>query len=174
MREIIIWGRGGQGAVTAAQILAIAAFYDGRQSQAFPSFGVERRGAPVTAFARISDRRISERSQIYSADYVVVLDASLLEAVDVSKSLKKGGAIIINSAKKTKINNFKTCSVDASSVALKIFGRDIVNTAMVAAFARFTKEISEEAAKKAVDDVFRGEVAEKNKQAITEVWQKTK
>lgn len=174
MREIVIWGRGGQGAVTAAQIVAIAAFYDGKQSQAFPNFGVERRGAPVTAFARIADEPIHDRSQIYSADYAIVLDPSLLSAVDVSGSLKKGGVVIINSAKKNRINSFTTYSADASSVAFRVFGKDIVNTAMVAAFARFTKEISEAAVKKAVDDVFKGEVAEKNKQVIGEVWQKTR
>ncbi len=174
MKEIIIWGRGGQGAVTAAQLIAIAAFYGCKQSQAFPNFGVERRGAPVTAFARIADRQISIRSQVYSADYVIVLDSSLLESVDVTKSLKKGGKVIINSSKKGKVNGFSTFVVDASSIALRIFGKDIVNTAMVAAFAMFTKEISEEALKKAVNDVFKGEAAEKNKEAISSVWQKSR
>lgn len=172
MREIIVFGRGGQGAVTAAEIIAIAAFVDGKQSQAFPNFGVERRGAPVTAFARISDKEIRIRSQIYDADYAIVLDATLLDSIDVTKNLKRNAKIIINSTKRIKINNFKIFSIDASSVALKLFGKDIVNTAMVAAFARFTKEISEKAVKEAIEQRFKGDIAEKNKQAIDEIWQK--
>jgi len=100
MIEIRIHGRGGQGAVTTGQIMAIAAFDDGKQSQTFPMFGVERSGAPVQAFARISDEKINIRSQIYSPDIVIVLDASLLETVDVTSGLKEKGTLIVNTNKK--------------------------------------------------------------------------
>ena len=97
MIEIKILGRGGQGAVTASQILAIAAFYDGKQSQAFPNFGVERRGAPAMAFARIDDKQINIRAHVYNPNIVLVLDASLIQAVNITEGLKKNGKIIVNS-----------------------------------------------------------------------------
>lgn len=174
MKEVIVHGRGGQGAVTAAQLIAIAAFYDGKQSQAFPKFGVERRGAPVQAFARISDKKINMRSQIYNPDYVVVLDPSLIAAEDVTKGIKKNGVVIINTNKKARINSFKTYTADATSIALEIFKKDIVNTAMVAAFSRFTREISEESVERAVDDVFKGAVADANKKAVRRLYEAIK
>ncbi|MDP6459466.1 MAG: 2-oxoacid:acceptor oxidoreductase family protein, partial [Candidatus Hydrothermarchaeota archaeon] len=100
MREIRFHGRGGQGVVTAADILAIAAFKNGKYCQAFPVFGTERRGAPVAAFARIDDRFIRIRSQIYEPDYVVVQDASLLDVVNVADGLSKEGVMVINTEKK--------------------------------------------------------------------------
>src|SRR5664280_145387 len=96
MIEVRFHGRGGQGAVTAAEILAKAAFEDGKYCQAFPFFGVERRGAPVMAFTRIDDQPIRRRYQVYKPDYVVVLDDGLLEVVDVFSGLKEGGKVIIN------------------------------------------------------------------------------
>ena len=97
MIEIRFHGRGGQGAVTAAEILAKAAFEDGKYCQAFPFFGAERKGAPVMAFTRISDKPIKKRYQVYNPDYVIVLDETLLEAVDVLSGLKEEGKVIINS-----------------------------------------------------------------------------
>ncbi len=99
LKEIRIHGRGGQGSVTAAELIAVAAFEDGKWSQAFPYFGTERRGAPVTAFARISDQQIRIRSQIYEPDYVIVQDPSLIPAVDVAGGIKDDGLMIINSEK---------------------------------------------------------------------------
>jgi len=99
VKEIRIHGRGGQGSVTAAELLAVAAFEDGKYSQAFPFFGVERRGAPVTAFTRLSDKKIRLRSQIYEPDYVIVQDATLVSAVDVTAGLKPDGIVIVNSEK---------------------------------------------------------------------------
>lgn len=182
MIEIRIHGRGGQGAVTTGQIMAIAAFYDNKQSQTFPMFGVERTGAPVQAFARISDEKINIRSQIYNPDIVIVLDASLLETVDVTSGLKKNGKIIINSNKKPdelKINgNFNVYTVDATSIALKIFGKPIVNTPMLGAFSKITKTISLNSLTKAIDETFletKGKkIAELNKEAITAVYNQTK
>ncbi len=182
MIEIRIHGRGGQGAVTTGQIMAIAAFYDNKQSQTFPMFGVERSGAPVQAFARISDEKINIRSQIYNPDIVIVLDASLLETVDVTSGLKEKGTLIINTNKKPSdlnINgNFNIRTVDATSIALKIFGRPIVNTPMLGAFSKITKEISLNSLTKAIDETFlktKGKkIAELNKKAITAVYNQTK
>ncbi len=99
MIEVRFHGRGGQGVVTAADILAMAAFYDGKFCQSFPFFGVERRGAPVMAFSRIDDRPVRMRSQIYTPDYVVVQDPTLLEIIDVTSGLKDEGIVIINTEK---------------------------------------------------------------------------
>jgi len=182
MIEIRIHGRGGQGAVTTGQIMAIAAFHDNKQSQTFPMFGVERSGAPVQAFARISDEKINIRSQIYSPDIVIVLDASLLDAVDVANGLKEKGTLIVNTNKKPedlKIKgNFSVHTVDATSIALKIFGRPIVNTPMLGAFSKITKEISLKSLVNAIDETFletKGKkIAELNKEAITAVYNQTK
>ncbi|UCD04012.1 MAG: pyruvate ferredoxin oxidoreductase subunit gamma [Candidatus Woesearchaeota archaeon] len=176
MYEIRIHGRGGQGAVTAAQILAIAAFYKGKKSQAFPRFGTERRGAPVESFTRIDTKTILIRSAVYRPDIVIVLDPSLLSSVDVTKGLKKNGFIIINSSKKTKPNGFTTYHVDATAIALKIFGRDIVNTAMLGALAAVSDIIDLKSLNRAVEDRFAGRkgMIEKNKQAIKEVYEKLK
>ena len=108
MKEIRLHGRGGQGSVTAAEMIAVAAFEDKRFSQAFPAFGVERRGAPVMAFARIADKPIRIRSQIYEPDYVIVQDVTLLDVVDVAAGLKPTGKIIINTDRPGEALNLKT------------------------------------------------------------------
>ncbi|NQU79368.1 pyruvate ferredoxin oxidoreductase subunit gamma [Candidatus Woesearchaeota archaeon] len=176
MLEIRIHGRGGQGSVTAAQILAISAFHDGKQSQAFPRFGVERRGAPVEAFCRIDDTPVHVRSQVYNPDLVLILEPSLLEAVDVTAGLKKGSNIIINTSKPiagNKLANFKVFNVDASQVALEIFKADIVNTAILGAFAKVTGIVSLKAINKAIDERFEGRprIIEMNKEAVRRVYE---
>lgn len=177
--NVVIHGRGGQGAVTFSQIVAVALNESGKFCQAFPSFGPERCGAPVQAFVRISDNPIKIRSQIYNPDIAVVLDSSLLNMVDVTEGMNKDGILIINSnVSKDKLNiknknNFKIYSVDASSVALKTFGKDIVNTAMIGAFAKITDIVK-------IDSVYNGisqkfsdkELIELNKKAIKEVYDK--
>ncbi|ADC69166.1 pyruvate/ketoisovalerate oxidoreductase, gamma subunit [Methanocaldococcus sp. FS406-22] len=165
MIEIRFHGRGGQGAVTAAQILAKAAFYDGKFCQAFPFFGVERRGAPVMAFTRIDDKKITLRCQIYEPDYVVVQDATLLESVNVVEGLKKDGAVIINTVKDDLDLGYKTYTIDATGIALDVLGVPIVNTAMVGAFAGVTGIVSIESVKKAILDTFKGKLGEKNAKA---------
>ncbi len=138
-KSVRIHGRGGQGAVTFSQILAVALNCCNKYCQAFPSFGPERGGAPVEAFVRISDKKIALRSQVYDPDIVVVLDSSLLKTVDVTKGMKKNGLLIINSNEpedKLEIrnkSNYEIHAVDASSIAIKIFNKDIVNTAMMGA-----------------------------------------
>ena len=180
MIEIKTIGRGGQGAVTFSQILAIAAFYDKYQSQAMPSFGVERRGAPAYSYTRISKERIYIRSMIYNPDIVVLLDSSLLESIEAAEGLKDNGILIINSNKtpeqlKTK-GNFKVHSVDASSIALKIFKKNIINTVMLGAFAKITKLVTLESLYKGIEERFKNnkKMIELNKQAIKEIYEKTK
>ena len=180
MIEITIWGRGGQGAVTTGQILAIGAFLDGNECQTFPHFGVERGGAPVQAFVRIDDKKINIRSQVYDSDVVMVLDPSLLQAVDVTSGLKKGGVLIINSEKKpNKLgikNGFKIYTVDATSAAMKIFGKPFVNTCILGAFSAITKKVSIKSLEKAIDEKFvklKGKkLADLNKEALKEVYSK--
>ncbi len=143
MYEVRFHGRGGQGAVTAANILAIAAMKQGFYSQAFPYFGVERRGAPVQAFTRIDDKRIDLRMNVYNPDAIVVLDPTLMAVVDVTKGLKEGGIIIINTSKKPEdfdFPGFKVATVNATEIALnhKLGSQaaPIVNTAILGAYSR--------------------------------------
>ncbi len=175
MIEIRIHGRGGQGAVTAAQLLAISAFHGGKFSQAFPRFGVERRGAPVESFCRINETVVNVRSQIYEPDIVLVLEPSLVDAVDITSGLKKGSTIIINTEKpitNKKLKDFDVHSVDASKVALEIFKADIVNTAILGAFAKVTKLISLESISKALEERFEGKdkLIELNKISVKKVY----
>ena len=165
MIEVRVHGRGGQGAVTTAQLLAIAAFHDGKYAQAFPYFGVERRGAPSTSFIRISGKPISERSQIYEPDYVMLLDASLMQSVDVKAGLKKKA--ICNSV--VCLPGFEC--VDATKIAMKIFGKPLVNTVILGSFAKITGVVSLNGLLKAMDQRFKGEVCEQNKKAVTQAYE---
>jgi len=180
MIEIKILGRGGQGAVTASQILAIASFHDNKQSQAFPHFGVERRGAPAMAFTRIDDKEINLRSHVYHPNIILVLDASLLESTNIIEGLKQNGTIIVNSHKKPKElgikGNFKIHTVDATSVALNIFKSNIVNTVILGAFAQVTKLVSLDSINKAIEERFEGKqkLIELNKEAVKKAYEKTK
>jgi pyruvate ferredoxin oxidoreductase gamma subunit len=175
MKEIRIHGRGGQGSVTAAELLAIAAFEDGKYSQAFPAFGVERRGAPVTAFIRLSSSPIRLRSQIDEPDYVLVQDATLVEAVNVASGIKPGGIILINSERSPRDFNLKTNAetrtIDATKIALRVIGKPIVNTTLLGAFAGATMEINPESIKKAVKERFPGKMGEKNAEAIQKAYE---
>ena len=156
MIEVRFHGRGGQGAVIASRILAEAAFMEGYDVSAFPYFGVERRGAPVTAFTRMDKRPIRVKSQIYEPDYVVVLDPSLMKAIDVLKGLKEGGKVLVNTGKKPEelSLNANVATVDATSIALRhgLGSRTapIVNSAMVGAFARISGIVSIEAVMESV------------------------
>lgn len=170
MKEIRFHGRGGQGVVTAAEILAIAAFYDGKYCQAFPFFGVERRGAPVTAFSRINDKFIRQRSQIYEPDYIVVQDATLLDTIDVADGLKADGKAIINTEKKKDQLNLTTkaevYTINATKIALDILGVPIVNTAMLGVFGAVTEEVTLDSLRKAIKKRFPEKLAAKNVSAV--------
>lgn len=179
IREIRIHGRGGQGGVTAAELIARAAYKEGKWVQAFPYFGAERRGAPVKAFARISDDPILIRSQIYNPDYVIVLDESLLEVANVTEGLKKDGIIIINTRKKPSeidLAGYRVATVDATGIALElgllVAGLPVVNTAMVGAFAKATGEIKIESVIESIKEEWRGAIGEKNAKAAVLAYER--
>jgi 2-oxoacid:acceptor oxidoreductase gamma subunit (pyruvate/2-ketoisovalerate family) len=157
MKEIIFYGRGGQGAVIASKLLAIAAFKEGKDVQSFPFFGVERRGAPVTAYTRIDKGQIRKRVPITEPDYVIVLDPTLLGSIDI---LKKDGCILINT--KSQKNNFpfskrfNVFTFNAAGIASKhglgSKSAPIVNTSILGAFSKFTKEIGINSLVEAIKD----------------------
>lgn len=141
--EIRWHGRGGQGAKTASLLLADAAFNTGKYIQGFPEYGPERMGAPITAYNRISDERITIHSNIYEPDYVVVVDDSLLECVDVTAGLKEDGAIVINTTKTPeevrpllKGYKGKVCTIDAKTISIETLGAYFPNTPMLAAIVK--------------------------------------
>ncbi len=160
MIEIRIHGRGGQGAVIASKILASALFKEDKFVQSFPTFGVERRGAPVAAFIRIDEEQILVRSQIYKPDDVIVLDPTLIDAVDVTQGLKSGGWILINTTRAPKefdkLSEFRVATVDASGIAAKhglgSKAHPIVNTAILGAFARITGYVKLESILEAITE----------------------
>jgi len=169
LKEIRIHGRGGQGGVTAAELLARAAFSEGKWVQAIPFFGAERRGAPVKAFARLSDEPILIRSQIYNPDYVIVLDSGLLDLVDVTEGLKKDGLVIVNTRKKPEelnISHTRIATVDATGIALElellVAGLPVLNTTMLGAFARATEEVKLESVIEAIKETWPSAAGEKN------------
>ncbi len=151
MRELRIHGRGGQGAVIASKVLAVALFREGRCVQSFPAFGVERRGAPVTAFLRVDDAPIRLRCEVAAPDDLIVLDPTLIAATDVTAGLKAGGGILINSALDPAAYpeltaRYRVATVDASAIATEhgIGSRTqpIVNTAILGAFAQWSRLVS--------------------------------
>lgn len=168
-KEIRIHGRGGQGGVTAAELLARAAFKEGKQVQAFPFFGAERRGAPVKTFARISDEPILIRSQVYNPHYVIVLDSTLVQVVNVAEGLEKDGIVMINTAKKPDdfdLAGYRVAVVDATGIALNlnlvVAGLPVVNTPMLGAFARATQEVTLDSVMAAIKEEWAGATGEKN------------
>jgi pyruvate ferredoxin oxidoreductase gamma subunit len=159
MMEIRFWGRGGQGAVIAAELLAQAAFLDGKVPQSFPFFGVERRGAPVTAFARISDAPIGVRTSIAHPDVVVLLERGLLTAVPATDGLKDGGWVLVNAPpdypRLVAPPGARIATVDATRIAVGLglgsATMPIVNTTLLGALARITGVVSPEALDRAID-----------------------
>ena len=175
MIEIRFHGRGGQGAVTAAEILAKAAFEDGKYCQAFPFFGAERKGAPVMAFSRINNKPIRRRYQVYNPDYVIVLDETLLEAVDVLSGLKTDGKIILNTKGNLELGeNIDSYNIDATGIALDILRVPIVNTVMLGAFAGVTGEVSLDSIIKITKETFPGKIGEKNAEAAKIAYEQIK
>jgi len=178
LKEITIHGRGGQGAVTSSQILAVAAFYDGKECQAFPMFGVERRGAPVEAFARISDKPITLRSQVYNPNYIMVLDSTLLANGSKILETNHGAKIFINSSKNPKelgSSNGNVFSVDVTKKALEIIGKPFVNIGMLGAFSALSGEISLPSLEKAILEVMgSNDTGEKNRKLAVEVFNSVK
>ncbi|HID71546.1 MAG TPA: pyruvate ferredoxin oxidoreductase [Thermoplasmata archaeon] len=158
MIEIRFHGRGGQGAVVASNILAKAAAAEGMDVQSFPYFGVERRGAPVTAYTRIDKQRIRLKSQIYEPDYVLVLDPFLMEYIDVTEGLKENGALLVNTHKKPSqlsVNwKGRVYTIDATKIALKHHlgtpNAPIVNTSILGTVPKLTGMVSWESLKEMI------------------------
>ncbi len=180
MIEIRFHGRGGQGAVFASNILANAAFREGNDVQAFPYFGVERRGAPVTAFVRMDDKPVRIKSQIYEPDYVVVLDSSLLSAVNVTDGLKKEGLVLINTKRMPeelkKLGEFRIATVDATSIALKYRlgsrAAPIVNTSILGGVVKAAGIVKLETIKKSILEIVPVK-KEENAEAAVEAFNNT-
>lgn len=171
MKEIveIRWhGRGGQGAKTASLLLADAAFNTGKYVQGFPEYGPERMGAPITAYNRISDQRSTVHSNIYEPDYVVVVDETLISAVDVTAGLKKEGTIVINSSKspaelRPKLKGYegRVCTIDAGKISEEELGKNFPNTPMLAAIVKVSGVIGEEEFIKDMEGSFKHKFASK-------------
>lgn len=159
-----------------AQLLAEAAFEGGKWAQGFPSFGVERLGAPIQAFTRIDDEKITDRSQVDTPDYVIVQDSTLLELVNVLGGLKEDGMVLVNSSASPEELNLETdrevVTVDATNIALEHLGRPIMNTALAGAFAGATGIIDKESLIKVVKRQFTGETGDKNAAAIEDAYEK--
>jgi pyruvate ferredoxin oxidoreductase gamma subunit len=177
--EIRWHGRGGQGAVTSAELVAQAAISEGKYAQAFPSFGPERRGAPVLAFVRIDNQQpIRIRAEITKPDVVVVLDPGLLSIVNVISGLKKDGILVINTKKSFKdtVAQFKTkcrlAKVDATGIARELLGVPITNTTMVGALIKATGVVGLESLVEPIKNRF-GRIAERNINAMKKAYDET-
>ena len=178
MIEIRFHGRGGQGGVTAAELLAKAAHYDGYKGvQAFPYFGAERRGAAVKAFTRIADEEINVRSQIYTPDVVAVLDSTLLDFIDVTEGLKDGGKVIVNSPKSPRELDLSTGHVytyDGTGIALTrgllVSGLPVVNTTMLGAFAKATGLVKLATVQKVICENWKGKVGDRNAEGAKDAY----
>ena len=178
MIEVRFHGRGGQGAVTSAELIALAAIAEGKYAQSFPSFGPERRGAPVLSFVRISDQPIRIRSSILQPDVVVVLDPALITVGNALSGLKKDGTIIINTQKSVQeireaynIKN-KIVVVNATKIARETLGLPITNTTMLGALVRVTDVVKLESLIEPLKHRF-GRIAEKNINACQRAYQET-
>ncbi|MDI1244620.1 MAG: 2-oxoacid:acceptor oxidoreductase family protein [Rhodoferax sp.] len=180
MFQVRIHGRGGQGVVTGAEMMSIAAFQGGRHAQAFPSFGSERTGAPVVAFCRMDDKEIRLREPIMQPDAIIIQDPTLLHQVDVFSGLKKDGYILINTTRSfdelglgefvKDFNPAHLLTVPASELAMKHVGRAVPNMPLLGAFAALCGLISLEAVQSAIGQKFKGAVALGNKAAAEQAY----
>ena len=181
MLQIRIHGRGGQGVVTAAELLSVAAFEQGRHAQAFPSFGSERTGAPVVAFCRIDDHEIRLREPVLYPDVLIVQDPTLLHQVDVFQELPADGYVLINSRRSFEqlglsdiVERYRTdrlTTVPATEIALKHLGRPMPNVALIGGFAALSGLVTLDAVSHAIRDKFSGKVAEANIAAAAEAYE---
>ena len=180
MFQIRVHGRGGQGVVTATEMLSVAAFEEGRHAQAFPSFGSERTGAPVVAFCRIDDKEIRLREPIMEPDALIIQDPTLLHQIDVFAGLKQDGYVLLNShhsfeelglgeiLKERKAERFYT--LHATEIGFKHIGRPIPNVPLIAGFAALSGMFKLESVILAINEKFSGKVAEGNIAAATEAY----
>ncbi len=178
MIEVRIHGRGGQGAVTSAEMLALAAIGTGKYAQAFPSFGPERRGAPVQAFVRVSDKEIRIRGEIREPDVVVVLDPGLLNIIDATSGLRDNGVVVVNTKLpaadiKARFNGkWRVATVDASAIAVETIGVNIVNTTMIGAILKAADVVPMESLEGPLKHRFGGKAAG-NFEACKKAYEKT-
>ncbi len=180
MLQVRIHGRGGQGVVTAAEMLSVAAFEQGRHAQAFPSFGSERTGAPVVAFCRIDEQEIRLREPILAPDVLIIQDPTLLHQVDVFQGLQPDGYVLINSRRNfdqlglddimERFRRERLITVPASEIALKHLGRPLPNAVLLGGFAALSGLVTLEAVAHAIQDKFTGKVADGNIAAATEAF----
>ncbi len=178
MFQVRFHGRGGQGVVTAAEVLSIAAFLEGRHAQAFPSFGSERTGAPVVAFCRIDDREIRLREPVLEPDALIIQDPTLLHQVDVFGGLARDGYVLINTSRSLEALGLgeltrrhraeRLCTVPATEFALKHIGRPLPNAALLGGFGAVTGRISLDSVTAAIRETFAGKVAEANVAAASD------
>ena len=181
MLQVRFHGRGGQGVVTAAEMLSIAAFEQGRHAMAFPSFGSERTGAPVVAFCRIDDHEIRLREPILTPDVLIIQDPTLLHQVDVFQGLKSDGYVLINSTRSfddlgvgdiaKKFRHERLTNVPATEIAIKHLGRPVANAVLLGGFAAFSGLITLEAVSHAIREKFSGKIAEGNVAAAAEAYE---
>ena len=173
LTEVRIHGRGGQGNVRAAYMLAQAGFEDGRFAQAFPSFGPERRGAPVAAYVRIADRPIRRRCQVLHPAFLIIQDDGLLHAPGTTEGLLPDGAVLINSAKKATDLALPpgraAITLPATAIANEILGKPIPNSALIAVFITLSGLLTLEALEKALAHQFTGTMLERNVRLVREV-----
>jgi pyruvate ferredoxin oxidoreductase gamma subunit len=174
---IRLHGRGGQGAVTSAELVAQAAIAEGKYAQAFPAFGPERRGAPVQAFIRISDKQIRVRAEVTEPDIVVVLDPGLLTIVKVTAGLKKNGLVVVNTKSIDSVPadvcaNYRVATVDANLIAKETLGAPIVNTTMLGALIKASRVVKLESLAEPLKKRF-GKLAEKNLAAMGRAYDET-
>lgn len=166
MIEVIFLGRGGQGAFTSSRILGIAAsLYEEKYGLSFPSFGPERRGAPVFAFTKISEQEVRDRSQSAKGDYFVVLDESLYSETLLGR-LKPNGKLILNTSHKEQYTDDRIITFDATPIATEVLGRPIVNTAMLAELVHISGIVSNESLKKAIQYDMPSKLAKKNEALV--------
>ncbi|MBR1735067.1 MAG: 2-oxoacid:acceptor oxidoreductase family protein [Alphaproteobacteria bacterium] len=177
MFQVRIHGRGGQGVVTAAEMLSIAAFLEGKYAQAFPSFGSERMGAPVVSFCRISDKEIRLREPISNPDAVIIQDQSVIKPANAFNGIIDGGFVLINSSNNEshEVNNLKNINVQcvgATEIALQHIGKPLPNAVLLGSFAALTKAIKIESVIEAIKTKFSGVIAEKNVAATMVAYEK--
>lgn len=180
MFQIRLHGRGGQGVVTAAEILSVAAFAEGRHAQAFPSFGSERTGAPVVSFCRIDDREIRTREPVMEPDAIIIQDATLVHQVDLFAGLVHDGYALVNTSRDfaelgfdhtlSSFRHDRLMTCPATELALEHLGRPLPNAALLGGFAALTGQISIEAIDTAVRERFEGSVGERNAAAATAAY----
>jgi len=177
MKEMRFHGRGGQGVVVAVQILATALAREGKYAASFPTFGFERRGAPVAAFCRLDDKPIRERTQIYHPDCLVVLDPLLVKSEQVFAGIREGAILVVNTGKPIEERRHKNLSaigsVDATKVGLQEIGEPITNTCMLGALAAATGWVQLDSLCSSLEEFYSGQVLEKNIKCVKRGFKET-